>query len=195
MLFSCGNAYALPQDWLCKTFELEKTEESGNKNSDDYTIYRGQDGYYLLNVNVFWRADMKSDDCGTAGCSGTIKNIKTGQEEHLRFFCEAADNFDVAKCYIRSGEEYVLPRVSEGYYQLDLCDHTSSKYVRLDECFGCTCILHDAYKQSKDSDLYMGCKKNENSLHCMTGNIYSETYNPEGGSEDFKNCVGLSSFR
>jgi len=190
MLFLCSNVYALPQDWPCKTFELEKYK----KSADDYDIYRGQDGDYMVSVNIFWRADTKSDDCGTAGCGRTIKNIKTGQEEHLRFFCEAEDNSDIAKCYIRTGEEYILSKVSEGYYQVNLCDNTSYKYVRLDECFGCTCILHNSEKPDGGSDFYMGCKKDGNYLHCMTGNIYSETYNPASGVEDFKNCVGLTSF-
>ena len=195
MLFSCGKAYALPQDWPCKTFEIEKYEGAENKSSDDYITYHGQDGDYLLNVNIFWKTNLPLDDCGTAGCTGTIKNVKTGQEEDLRFFCEAENNFDIAKCYIRAGEEYILTKISEEYYRVNLCDNTSYKYVRLNECFGCTCVLHNSDKQNGEADLYMGCKKNENDLHCMTGNIYSETYNPAGSVDDFKNCVGLTSFR
>lgn len=196
LLFAlCGNAYALPQDWPCKTFELEKDNKTENKNSEDYGTYRGQDDNYALSVNIFWRTDLKVDDCGTAGCDGTIKNIKTGQEEHLRFFCEAENDFNTAKCFIRSGEEYMLSKVSEGYYRVNLCNNTSYKYVNLDECFGCTCILHDSERPNADSDFYMGCKKDKNHLHCMTGNIYDEIYNPTSLVDDFKNCVGLTSFQ
>ena len=191
MIFSCGQAHALPQDWPCKTFMLERYKEVKN---EDVGIYRGQDKDYALEVNVFWQANTSSDDCGTAGCEGTIKNLKTDQEENLRFFCEVANNHNNAKCAIKTGEEYILQKVSAEYYQVNLCGNTFYKYVNINECSGCTCILHNSEGQNKNSDIFMGCKKNKDSLHCMTGNTYVEKYYPKNKVEDFKNCVGLTSF-
>lgn len=187
----CGRAYALPQDWPCTAFELKKCEQARSEDLTGHTVYCRQDDNYVSKVNVFWREDMESDDCGTAGCGGTITNLKTGQEENLRFFCEAENNYDGAKCYIRGGEEYILQKVTDEYYKVNLCDNASYKYVNLNECSGCTCVLHDSRKQE---DFYMGCKQDKDSLHCMSGNVYDEKYNPSGGTDDFKNCIGLTSF-
>lgn len=191
IFFSCSNVYALPQDWPCTAFELKKCEQTENENLTDSKSYCGQYDKYVLKVNVFWNTNAESDDCGTAGCDGTIKNIETNQEENLRFFCEAEDDYNVAKCYIRTGEEYILSKVSEGQYIVNLCDNTSYKYVSLEECSGCTCVLHDSRKPDGTLDFYMGCSKNKDYLHCMTGNIYSEKYNPMSSADDFKNCIGL----
>ena len=68
------------------------------------------------------------------------------------------------------------------------------KYVHINECSECTCILHDSRKQNGDSDFYMGCKKYKDYLHCMTGNIYEEKYYPANEIDDFKNCVNLTLF-
>ena len=191
IFLSCGNVYALPQDWPCTAFELKKCDQAENENLTDSEAYCGQDDKYVLKVNVFWNKQAKSDECGTAGCDGIIKNVETGQEENLRFFCEAEDDYNAAKCYIRTGEEYILSKVSEGQYQVNLCDNTSYKYVSLEECSGCTCVLHDSRKPDGTLDFYMGCKKNKDYLHCMTGNIYEEKYSPTSNADDFKNCVGL----
>jgi hypothetical protein len=191
MAFSCGNAYALPQDWPCKVFELER---NGEVRNEDMNTYSGQDGTYALKVNIFLHKNTKSDDCGSAGCNGTIKNIKTGETENLRFFCETENNYNNAKCHIRTGEEYILQKISDEYYQITLCDDTFYKYVHINECSECTCILHDSRKQNGDSDFYMGCKKDKDYLHCMTGNIYEEKYYPASEIDDFKNCVNLTLF-
>lgn len=202
MYFFCGNVYALPQDWPCEIFELEKYKEIEDADLSGYNImYRGQSGDYAVSVNVYWRVDMWEDDCGTAGCGGTIKNTKTGQKENLTFFCVAEDDYKIASCSVRTGEEYILPEVSEGYYQVSLCNNAHYKYVHLRECSGCVCVVHDSrnqngeFNENSDSDFYMGCKKHENYLHCMKGTIYSEKYNPAGEVDDFRNCVGLTSFQ
>ena len=194
MVLSCGKVYALPQDWPCTAFELKKCEQARNEDFTGYKVYCGENDNYALKVNVFWRTNTKSDDCGTAGCDGTIKNVKTEQEENLRFSCEAENNYDGAKCHIRSGEEYILQKVTDEYYKVDLCDNASYKYVNLNECSSCTCVLHDSLKQEGTSDFYMGCKQDKNFLHCMTGNVYEEKYNPASKTDDFKNCIGLTSF-
>lgn len=190
MVLSCGNVHALPQDWPCKIFELDRY----GKNVGESINYQGKDNEYVLDVNVFWHTNTVVDDCGTAGCLGTIKNVKTNKEEHLRFFCEAENNYNKANCSIRKGEEYVLQKITENYYQVNLCGNSYFKYVNLNECFGCTCILHDSRKQKEVSDSYMGCVKNIDSLHCMTGNVYFEKYNSDGKFNDLKSCVGLTSF-
>lgn len=194
MVLSCGKVYALPQDWPCTTFALKRCEQAENEDLTDYAVYCRQDDNYVLKVNMFWRENIKSDDCGTSGCAGTITNLKTGQEENLRFFCEAENNYNGAKCYIRNDEEYILKKVTDEYYEVNLCDNASYKYVNLNECSGCTCVLHASRKQKGVSDFYMGCKQNKDYLHCMTGNVYVEKYNPTGKADDFKNCIGLTSF-
>ena len=186
---SCGSAYALPQDWPCKDFELQKCEQT--EKSTDYIVYCGKDNDYALKVNVFWQKDKEADDCGTAGCDGTIKNLKTEQEENLRFFCKTENNYNIAKCNIRVGEEYILHKVTDDYYQVNLCSSTFFKYVNFNECSECMCIVHDSRKKGGDSDFYMGCRiENSNKLHCMTGNIYEEKYDPTNDN-DFKNCISL----
>ena len=186
MVLSCGTAYAVPQDWPCKEFELQKCEQT--EKSIDHIAYCRKDNNYTLKVNVFWREDMKSDDCGTAGCDGTITNLKTGQEENLRFFCEQENDSGGIKCHIRSDEEYILQKVTDDYYQVSLCDNTFLKYVNLKECSECTCVVHDSRTKDRSFDYYMRCKKSDYYLHCMTGNVYEEKYKQASGFDDLKNC-------
>lgn len=75
-------------------------------------------------------------------------------------------------------------------YRIDMC-HQYSKFVRLGECNGCFCPVHDSrgnqYLQK------MGCTLSSNSeLHCMTGNVYFEKYHLHGKNADFENCVELN---
>jgi len=63
--------------------------------------------------------------------------------------------------------------------------------VRLGECNGCFCPVHDSrgnqYLQK------MGCTLSSDSeLHCMTGNVYFEKYHLHGKNTDFENCVELN---
>ena len=84
-IFSCGKAYALPQDWPCKAFELDEYQRIENGEFTINNIYRGQDNDYALEVNMYWKAKEGIADCGTSGCLGTIKNIKTlVKSRHLR---------------------------------------------------------------------------------------------------------------
>ena len=64
----------------------------------------------------------------------------------------------------------------------------------MNECSKCMCILHDSRKNNEYSDFYMGCIKENEMLHCMSGNTYIEKYNPNNNIDDYKNCVGLSLF-
>ena len=118
MVLSCGNVHALPQDWPCKIFELDRY----GKNVGESINYQGKDNEYVLDVNVFWHTNTVVDDCGTAGCLGTIKNVKTNKEEHLRFFCEAENNYNKANCNpLYQNTKHLKQRKSE----IEICESIS----------------------------------------------------------------------
>lgn len=189
----CGKAYALPQDWPCGPFILKQASILSQNNSELESEYTGIYKQYSLSVNVFWQLNPlhSEDDCGTAGCSGTITNNQTKQTENLRFFCETENNANLKtlKCYINNNEEYLLSPYKNNEYRAELCG-TYYKTVDINECGKCSCTVEDS--RGSQYSAKMNCNlENTGKLHCLTGNIYSEKYFPQKTADDFENCVGL----
>lgn len=189
----CGKAYALPQDWPCGPFILKQASILSQNNSELESEYTGIYKQYSLSVDVFWRLSPlhSEDDCGTAGCSGTITNNQTKQTEILSFFCENinGESLNNIKCYIHKDEEYLLSHYKNNEYRTELCG-TYYKTVDVNECEKCSCLVKDSRSPQYSSK--MNCLlENNDKLHCLTGNVYSEKYFHQNTIDDFEKCVGL----
>jgi len=88
LLTICGKAHALPQDYPCRFFTLYETKILEQNADELHNLYKGQDGNYVIEIEAFWNLNSPDDsaDCGTAGCVGSIINMKTKQEHFLSFF-------------------------------------------------------------------------------------------------------------
>lgn len=188
----CGKAYALPQDWPCSPFILKQARILSQNNSELESEYTGTHKQYSLSVNIFWLLNplYSEDDCGTAGCSGTITDNQTRQTENLRFFCETENsaNLKALKCYINNNEEYLLSPYKNNEYRTELCG-TYYKTVDINECEKCSCLVKDS--RGSQYSAKMNCLLENNKLHCLTGNTYSEKYFPKNTVNDYEKCVGL----
>lgn len=188
----CGKAYALPQDWPCGPFILKQARILSQNNSELESEYTGTHKQYSLSVNIFWLLNplYSEDDCGTAGCSGTITDNQTRQTENLRFFCETENsaNLKALKCYINNNEEYLLSPYKNNEYRTELCG-TYYKTVDINECEKCSCLVKDS--RGSQYSAKMNCLLENNKLHCLTGNTYSEKYFPKNTVNDYEKCVGL----
>ena len=188
----CGKAYALPQDWSCSPFILKQASILSQNNSELESEYTGTHKQYSLSVNVFWQLNPlhSEDDCGIAGCSRTITDNQTTQTENLRFFCETENsaNLKALKCYINNNEEYLLSLYKNNEYRTELCG-TYYKTVDINKCEKCSCLVKD-YRDPQYS-AKMNCLLENNKLHCMTGNTYSEKYFLKNTVNDYEKFVGL----
>ena len=88
LVFSCGNAYALPQDWPCFGLQVEKYDVINNNDGIFEYAYRGETQGYNLNINLQGFSEFPTSfaNCGNSGCWGTISEKATGRTESLRFF-------------------------------------------------------------------------------------------------------------
>ena len=200
IILSCGEVYALPQDWPCKTFVLNEYHRIENNAFTINNIYRGQDDNYALEVNMYWQAKKGIADCGTSGCSGKIKNLRTGKTESLRFFCETLEDkkYDKAKCYIDGIYEYIFDSDANGNYIVHYCPDNLQKTLRFNktDCNKCHCKMfwYDSEIKNETGYYEMACKKEENKAHCFNYYEYETWRNFENADDDYKNCVGLSEF-
>lgn len=194
----CCKAYALPQAWPCRSFELDECQRIEDGELAVKTICRGQDDEYALEVNIYWLTEKGVADCGTSGCIGTIKNIKTGKMESLRFFCETLDDrkYDKAKCYIGGIYEYIFDSDEQGNYIVHYCSDDLQKTLRFNEndCNNCHCIMYWYNGKIKDRNGHyeMACKKEGNKAHCFNYYEYESWRNFENTYDDYQNCVGLN---
>lgn len=175
----CSKAYALPQDWPCGPFVLHenKTQQS---QSGQAVSYHGKQKNYVLDADVYLNSgrhdDVRYDDCGTAGCPGTITDTKTGKTEVLNFFCKTAEKNRTGKitCYINNSEEYILTRSADGLYTAEFCGQYR-RSVDPSECEKCSCTVRDS--RNKKYTAKMRCRlEGKDIIHCMTGNMLSEKY-------------------
>ena len=110
MVFACGRAFALPQDWPCEEIELYivgKGQEWGHK-------FQGNNGLYEITIQNFDETEEQPHmyNCGNAGCLGTVKNLETGKSESMRFDCLLNRQKKSLRCRRMEGGEYLLTRVS-----------------------------------------------------------------------------------
>lgn len=189
MVFACGRAFALPQDWPCEEIELYivgKGQEWGHK-------FQGNNGLYEITIQNFDETEEQPHmyNCGNVGCLGTVKNLETGKSENMRFDCLLNRQKKSLRCHRVEGGEYLLTRASASKYQVQLCG-AYYKYLDINQCSACKCIVKDSRGEQAASDMEMNCKReNEDNLRCFTYAGYENWRNFEDKDEDFENCVGL----
>lgn len=190
---SYGKANALPQDWPCFDFELNKVEViADNKDEFEYK-YKGETSLYTIEINLIGNyQDLNLfANCGSAGCGGTISENKTGKSENLRFFCENySDDYSKVKCSIVKGDEFIFNQIN-GTYQANYCLDDKTKILTFDKnkCDNCHCVIYG--KNDTQTLLKMGCDFRDNVAHCFSYAGYEEWRNFENNENDFKNCVKL----
>ena len=190
---SYGKADALPQDWPCFDFELNKVEViADNKDEFEYK-YKGETSLYTIEINLIGNyQDLNLfANCGSAGCGGTISENKTGKSENLRFFCENySDDYSKVKCSIVKGDEFIFNQIN-GTYQANYCSDDKTKILIFDKnkCNDCHCVIYG--KNDTQTLLKMGCDFRDNVAHCFSYIGYEEWRNFENNENDFKNCVKL----
>ncbi len=189
MIFACGTAVALPQDWPCEDFELYavgKGQEWGHK-------FQGNNGLYEITIQNFDETENQPYiyNCGNAGCLGTLKNLETGKSEDMRFDCLFNQQKKSLLCHRLDGGTYLLTKAGADKYQVQLCGGYY-KYLDISQCSACKCIIKDSRGQQVASDMEMNCiRENEDNLRCFTYAGYENWRNFEDKNEDFENCVGL----
>ena len=66
------------------------------------------------------------------------------------------------------------------------------KYLDINQCSGCKCIVKDSRGVQAAADMKMNCRReNENNLRCFTYLGYENWRDFENKDADFENCVGL----
>lgn len=194
IILSYSSAYALPQDWPCGPFVLRATQVLDKNPYSLHNIYQSNENIYSIEVEAFWKytSPAYNLDCGTSGCTGTITNLKSRKTENLHFYCETTEDGipDKIKCYVNNQEEYLLNRSSDNEYRILLCSEYY-KYVKINECQECFCMIHDSRDDKYVSK--MGCNiESKDKLHCMNGNVYVESYRPQRDIIDYRKCADLN---
>ena len=186
-IFICGKANALPQDWPCDEIDLNivaKGSEYGHK-------FQGNNGLFEITIDNFDEKEPQIYNCGNSGCLGTIKNLKTGKYENMRFDCLYNTQQKSLRCYRIDGDEYLLTKVSGDKYQVQLCE-SYYKSLNISQCLGCECVLQDSRGKQAASDIKMNCmRENDTSIRCFSYDGYEKWRNFENKDGDFERCIGL----
>ena len=198
LILSCGNAFALPQDWPCFGLNIKKYKTISKKDGVFEYSYNGETKGYNLNINLSGISEIPTSfaDCGNSGCLGTISNKATGKTENLRFFCEENNNdYKEATCYINFGDEAIFSNGDNGNYILSYCSDNKQKSLRFNvkDCNKCHCKMYwyNGDTRNTSGEYNMACKKEGNKLHCFTYHGYELWRNFQNKYEDFQNCVKL----
>ncbi len=190
LVFTCGKAYALPQDWPCDAVDLNiisKGVEWGH-------MFQGNDGLYEITIHNFDGNEEQPHvyNCGNSGCLGTMKNLKTGTSENMRFDCLFNSQKKSLRCSRIDGDEYLLTKESCGEYRVQLCGGYY-KYLDINQCVGCSCVLQDSRGKQVSSDMKVNCTRESNDkLRCFSYDGYESWCNFENKDQDFENCIGLN---
>lgn len=194
VIFSCGKALALPQDWLCEEILVQKTKEIQKDNVSYRNLYFGKNETYSLSIELEGMYEYPNAiiDCGTAGCSGTITNLQTNISENMRFNCFFTKDNDTFACHRIDNDEYLLTLSGSDKYIAEICG-SYYLYVNLQECQKCKCPLHDSRGKTESSDRLLHCtKENKSQIRCFTYYGYEAWRNFENKENDFEECVGLT---
>lgn len=185
--FTCGKAFALPQDWSCDEIDLNVVadgSEWGHK-------FQGNNGLFEIMIDNFDETEPYVYNCGNSGCLGTIKNLKTGEHENMRFDCLYNAQQKSLRCYRIDGDEYLLTKVSDDEYRVQLCG-SYFKYLNISQCLGCKCILRDSRGAQESSDKEMNCnRESDDKLRCFSYDGYEKWRDFKNKDEDFEECRGL----
>ena len=186
----CGEAFALPQDWPCNTDNIDLS--SVGVGTSYGKQYRGNNGEYEIVIDNY-DATEPSANCGTTGCTGTIKNLQTGKSENLRFGCTYYSEKENLHC-ARLAEEYILAPSDAGIYAVGYCPDVPSNIMKINiaDCNKCHCAAYYYDDKTKTSEKnYLACTVEGSALHCFTSYAYEAWRNFENQPDDYANCVGL----
>jgi len=194
----CGRAVALPQDWPCFEFELEKKNVIQDTDDDFEYTYSGETKGFVVDINLFGSHKFPQTfaRCGTSGCQGIITEKNTGKTENLRFFCEKHnEGFTKVSCFVGLGDEAVFDEESENNYALHYCPDDMEKTLKFSvhDCKKCHCEMHWHNGENKDETgiWAMSCRKEGKKAHCFTYYGYENWRNFENEQNDFDECVKL----
>lgn len=198
VLLSCGNVYALPQDWPCFGIQLKKHNIiKETKDNFEYS-YLGETDKYIVKINLSGSHIFPTlfANCGTAGCNGIITEKETNKNETLRFFCdEYSKDYTKVACHIGFGGEAYFNKDNKNNFILHYCSDNPEKTLRfnLSDCNNCHCKMYwyDHGIKEKTGNFTMACKNEKNQAHCFTYYGYEEWRNFENKEKDYDNCVGL----
>ena len=198
IVFSCGTAYALPQDWPCFGIEVEKYKVIKAMDDNYKYSYKGEKNGYFLDIDLsgYYSFPTSFADCGTAGCFGTITEKSTGRRESLKFFCEDYnDDYTKVVCHVGFGEEVIFDGTENGNYVVHYCSDDKQKtlHLNLSDCNKCHCTMYwyDGTIKNTTGEYNMACKKEKNRIHCFTYSGYETWRGFQNKDDDFKNCVNL----
>lgn len=193
VIFSCGKALALPQDWLCEEILVKKVKELQHDDVSYRNLYYGKNQYYSLSLELegSYKYPNAVISCGTAGCYGTITNLQTNVSENMRFDCFFTKDKDVFSCHRIDNDEYLLTLSKSDKYIAEICG-SYYLYINLQECQKCKCLLHDSRGKVKSSNRLLHCtKENKSQIRCFTYYGYEAWRNFGNKENDFEECVDL----
>jgi len=198
ILLSCGNAFALPQDWSCKPIIVKKIAENKIDKTTTQYQYSGTSDLYQLDIGINYIKDNPTylDDCGTLGCTGLIKNVQTSETEYLNFYCKPIinENLDTLTCTIHHDLEYLFNKKSDAIYISQLCIDKPRSFYRLNlrNCNKCKCDINYYEHNKKQYSTTLNCMKNNNeTIKCFTAEGYILKHKLKNTLEDYDNCIGL----
>jgi hypothetical protein len=186
-----GSVKALPQDWSCDGFEVQKISEKAENSDMDVFVYEGEENGFKINLKLLSSREFPHTllDCGTGGCAGMITNTKTGKTEAVRLDCSDVGTveFQKLKCSLIMGDEYFLEPAEDDVYRANLCAGKSAVYLHLRECDKCVCVVYHEDKTTRK----MNCTKEKDGVRCFTYHGYENWRKFENEWTDFDRCVGL----
>ncbi|MBP3687546.1 MAG: hypothetical protein J6J35_04175 [Alphaproteobacteria bacterium] len=201
--FLCGKAIALPQDWPCEEFIVEKNQITEQSATDTTYLYKGQTGNYFLEIELTQDKNFPAlfADCGTHGCPGTLKELTSKRQENINFFCETIieNDYNKIKCFAGGGDEYLLTKATDNIYQTKICSSENSHTIQLDlsTCNQCHCILsyYDKNNIKQAGTWSMNCtRESPTQIRCFTSDGYTawRNYDYINATQDFQNCIDLT---
>ena len=119
VIFSCGKALALPQDWSCEEIFVHKTKEIQKNDVSYRNLYFGKNRTDSLSIELEGMYEYPNAiiNCGTAGCSGIMTNLQTNISENMRFDCSFTKDKDTFACHWIDNDEYLLTLAGCGLYE------------------------------------------------------------------------------
>ncbi len=193
----CYTVNALPQDWPCGEFAVSKGELLAEDEDSVEYIYRGSKDTYQIEVPLWIdKAEpFRFADCGSHGCSGTVKDTANHAQETVSFFCEEnnKDNFDKASCYIGGNDELIFSASNNVYISKSCKGSEIYSRIDLQKCHDCRCIAEyfDKNGAKRQGVLPLNCtRETKDKIHCYTYNGYENA--ALGTMEDFKNCTDFA---
>lgn len=193
VIFSCGKALALPQDWSCEEIFVHKTKEIQKDDISYRNLYFGKNETVSLSIELEGMYEYPNAiiNCGTAGCSGTMTNLQTNISENMRFDCSFTKDKDTFACHRIDNDEYLLTLSKSDKYIAEICG-SYYLYINLQECQKCKCLLHDSRGEEGSSDRQLNCyRENQSQIRCFTYYGYETWRNFENQENDFEECIGL----